>query len=102
MDLDKAIRLTIDSGKVIVGFRECIKSIINGNGKLVILANNIPTDTAKDIEYYSSMSNIPLLRYKGTSINLGEVCGFPYPVSVMLVLEEGDSGILNIVGSSEE
>ncbi|MCD6279960.1 50S ribosomal protein L30e [Candidatus Micrarchaeota archaeon] len=97
MDIIKAIRLAVDSGKVIVGMRECKRSIINGKGKIVILSKNCPRDAAKDIEYYSNIANIPFLRYDGTSLDLGQVCGYPYPVSVMVVIDEGDSDILNVV-----
>ncbi len=97
MDLNKSIRMAVESGKVLVGTRESKRSIVNGKGKVVILSNNCPKDTQRDIEYYTSLAKIPLIRFKGTSLELGEVCGFPYPVSVMVVLEEGDSDILKFV-----
>ena len=97
MDLVKSIRMAIDTGKVIIGSRETKRSIVHGEGKLVIMANNCPEDVVKDMEYYSNLSNIPILKYAGTSIELGEVCGLPHSISMMVVISEGNSDILSAI-----
>ena len=40
MDINKALRVAIDSGKVSVGANESIKAITSGSAKLVILSSN--------------------------------------------------------------
>ena len=46
MDLNKSLRLAIDSGKVSVGANESIKAITSGSAKLVILSSNCLEETA--------------------------------------------------------
>jgi large subunit ribosomal protein L30e len=42
------------------------------------------------------MSNVPLIQFEGNSMELGSVCGKPFPVSVLSVFEEGSSNILEL------
>ena len=46
MDINKALRVAIDSGKVSVGANESIKAITSGSAKLVILSSNCLEETA--------------------------------------------------------
>ena len=46
MDINKALRVAIDSGKVTVGANESIKAITSGSAKLVILSSNCLEETA--------------------------------------------------------
>ena len=97
MDLNKSIRFAVDSGKVMLGFKNTLKIALNGEAKLVIVAGNCPQEKARDLKHYSKQANIPLLEFKGTSLELGAVCGKPFPVSALSVLEEGDSDIMKAV-----
>ena len=45
MDLNKSLRLAIDTGKVSVGSKQSCKAINSGSAKLVILASNCPKET---------------------------------------------------------
>lgn len=98
--LEKNIRLAYRTGKVLVGARESKKSIMNGEGKLIIVAEDCPKEVKNDIQYYSEMAQIPMIVYPNGSLRLGETCGRPHPISVMVILEEGDSKILSLLGSS--
>ena len=108
IDIDKAIATAVKTGKVMFGANEAIKSAKLGRAKLIILASNCPTNIRKDIEYYSKLSGVPILDYKGTSIDLGTLCGKPFVVSALTIREPGDSEILKIIkpketeGESEE
>ena len=44
MDLNKSLRLAIDTGKVSVGANESTKAIISGSARLVILSSNCPDE----------------------------------------------------------
>ena len=108
IDIDKAIATAVKTGKVMFGANEAIKSAKLGRVKLIILASNCPANIRKDIEYYSKLSGVPILDYKGTSIDLGTLCGKPFVVSALTIREPGDSEILKIIkpketgGESEE
>jgi len=45
MDLNKSLRLAIDTGKVSVGSKQSCKAINSGSAKLIILASNCPEET---------------------------------------------------------
>jgi len=95
MDLAKSIRLAVDSGKVVLGSGRSVKVALNGGAKLIVVSQNCPREIASDIKHYCKLSSIPLIDFKGSSLDLGTVCGKPFPVSILSVVEEGDSDVLN-------
>jgi large subunit ribosomal protein L30e len=97
IDVIKAIRMAVDTGKVELGAVKTEKQIKNGKGKIVLISNNCPEDRRQSIEYYSKLSNIPLYQFKGSNMELGEACGKPFSVSAMLVFEQGDSNIFKLI-----
>ena len=96
IDVNKAIATTAKTGKVQFGANSALKSAKAKKSKLVIVASNCPQKTRECIEYYCKLSNIPVSIYKGSSVELGAVCGKPFEVSALSVKEPGDSSILKI------
>ena len=47
MDINKSLRLAIDSGEVHVGSKQACKAVEAGKAKLVIIASNCPDDAAE-------------------------------------------------------
>ena len=94
MDMDKAIRTAVDSGKVELGADKAKKLSLTGKAKMIIVAANCPEALEKDLRRYGELSSIPVVFYAGTSIELGTVCGKPFPVSALSVVEEGSSDVL--------
>ena len=92
--LTMAVRLAVESGKVDFGGRAGIGSA--DNVKLFIIASNAPGDIKEKIEARSKDSKVPLILFEGSSMELGSVCGKPFPVSVLSVFEEGSSNILEL------
>lgn len=98
MDINRAIRQAVDTGKVILGSDKSVKSVKLGQAKLVILASNCPDAVRSDVEHYAKLANIPIHVYEGDSSALGLACGKPFLVSVVAVLEPGSSGIIGLRG----
>jgi large subunit ribosomal protein L30e len=98
MDLDRGIRVAVDTGNVTLGSSKSIQGLKLGRGKLVIIASNCPEEVEEDVMYYSQLSEIPVYTYNGSSVELGSVCGKPFTVATMIVNDPGDSTILEIVG----
>lgn len=96
MDIERGIRVAVDTGKVILGSNKSIQAIKLGNGELVVMAENTPKNVKEDIEVYSKLSQIPVHVFEGSSVELGSICGKPFTVSVLVVQEPGDSNILEI------
>jgi len=95
-DINKAIASTVKTGKVWFGANNAIKNVKAGKAKLIVIADNCPRNIREDIEYYCKFSNIPIIIYKGTSLDLGAACGKPFMVSALTIREPGDSDILKI------
>lgn len=96
IDVDKAIATTVKTGKVLFGADGAINVAKTGKAKLIIVASNCPQRNRQDIEYYCKFSNIPMIIYKGSSIDLGGVCGKPFMVSALTIRDPGDSDILKL------
>ena len=91
MDVDRSIRVAVDTGDVTLGSEKSIQSLKLGKGQLVIVAANTPKDIVEDVEY----SDIPSYTYEGSSVELGSVCGKPFTVATLIVNDPGDSTILD-------
>ena len=98
MDVDRGIRVAVDTGNVTLGSEKSIQGLKLGKGKLVILAQNCPRDIREDVMHYSELSEIPVYNYQGTSVDLGSVCGKPFTVATLTIKDPGDSTILELMG----
>jgi large subunit ribosomal protein L30e len=94
--LTAAIRLAVESGKVEFGSRKGIKNNLLGKAKLFVVAENTPSTIKESMVHYSEVSGIRLIQFEGTSLELGSVCGRPFPVSVLSVYDAGTSHILDL------
>ena len=97
MDVDRGIRVAVDTGDVTLGSEKSIQSLKLGNGHLAIVAENSPKEILEDVEYYCKLSEIPVHIYNGTSVELGSVCGKPFTVATLVINDPGDSTILEII-----
>jgi len=102
IDVDKAIATTVKTGKVQFGANKAVESAKLGRAKLIVLASNCPRNIVEDIMYFSRFSNVPVVIYKGTSIDLGAACGKPFMVSALTVREPGDSDIMKLREQARE
>lgn len=101
IDVDKAIATAVKTGKVSFGANAALQNAKTGKAKMIILAANCPTTLREDIEYYCKLSKIPLMTYKGSSLDLASLCGKPFTVSALSIREPGDSEILELTQSAE-
>ncbi len=101
IDVDKAIASAVKTGKVSFGASSAVQNAQSGRAKLIIVTANAPKNVRDDIEYYSKLSNVPLIVYKGSSLDLAAVCGKPFTVSALSIREPGDSEILKLTETAE-
>jgi large subunit ribosomal protein L30e len=97
IDLEKAIRMSVDTGKVEFGTKTCKSLAAHGKAKLVLIAGNCPSVLKKEVMDLCKNSGIPCKEVKYPSIELGSLAGRPYPVLMMAIIEPGDSEILKII-----
>jgi large subunit ribosomal protein L30e len=96
VDAKEEIRRAAETGKVVFGSRQTLRLLKLGKGKLVIVASNCPSEFREAAEYYCKLTGIRLYVFPGSSVELGVVVGKPYPVSLMTVLDPGDSRVLSL------
>ncbi len=100
VSLEKELKNLTKSGKYYLGVSKTIKSVLRGEAKMVIIADNIPQSYRSKIENNAKLSNIPIYVFKGTSIELGALLGKPFKVSSISIIDTGESRILDLVGTS--
>ena len=99
--LVKAISIVLSTGKYIIGSRRVLPKVLTGEGKALIIAKGMDKEKRADFLHYAKLSSIPVIEFEGNSLELGITCGKSYPVSVLLVLDEGKSDILKLAKSSK-
>jgi large subunit ribosomal protein L30e len=95
-----ALRLTVESGKVEFGARTGMVAGLKGNAKLFVVAGNTPAEVKQKLTEYAETSKIPVILFEGSSMELGSVCGRPFPVSVLSVYDAGTSNIMDLAKES--
>jgi large subunit ribosomal protein L30e len=97
IDIDKALASAVKTGKVSFGSNTALQNAKTGKAKMIVLASNCPKDIKEQVEYYGEISKVPVITYKGTSIDLAEVCSKLFIISAMSIRETGDSEILKVI-----
>ena len=90
MDIETSLKKILATGKVNLGMKEAIKSKKRGETKLYIIANDCPHKN----KIHNLAEDTPIYNYKGNSIDLGQTCGKPFPISIITVIDEGKSEIM--------
>ncbi|MEM0149367.1 MAG: 50S ribosomal protein L30e [Candidatus Micrarchaeaceae archaeon] len=97
-DLSSNIRLAVDSGKVTFGARQVIGTIRSNEAKLIIISVKGKKTHNEDIEHMAKISAIKVIEFEGDPMELGAVCGKPFSVSALAIVDPGNSSILEASG----
>jgi large subunit ribosomal protein L30e len=101
IDVDKALATVVKTGKVSFGANAALQNAKMGKAKMIVLASNCPKDIKEQVEYYGKISKVPIMTYKGTSIDLATVCSKLFIISALSIRETGDSEILKVIEDNE-
>ncbi len=102
IDIDKAIATAVKTGKVTFGANMALQNAKTGKAKMIILAANCPKDIKEQVGYYGKISKVPIMTYKGSSIDLAAVCNKLFIISALTIRETGDSEILKVIEDNEQ
>ncbi len=94
-DLNNDVRLAVDTGKVSLGYRDVVRAVNTNSAKAVVIARKGRKDLIDDISHACKIAGIRLIMFDGSSMDLGTVCGKPYSINGLAVVESGNSNILN-------
>jgi large subunit ribosomal protein L30e len=95
--VDQELRLALSTGKVQLGSKAAVRELRRGRAKLAIISSNCPREVKEIINNYGNLSEIPVMEHPKDSVDLGILCGKPFPVSAMVINDPGDSKILDLV-----
>lgn len=90
VNLERALRRAIKTGKVYLGSKRTIKALRNGEARMVVVASNCPEELFEKIKGF----NVPVVMFEGTNMDLGAVCGKPFSVAAIAIADAGESEIL--------
>jgi len=102
INLEREIRTAMRTGKIVIGSKQTLKLVRFGKAKLVIIASNAPEEYRDDILRYAKLSNTPIYIFPGNSWELGAICGKPFMVAALSVVDPGESNIMALVEKPEE
>lgn len=94
MDIQRALRNVVSTGKVFLGSHQARKAIDSGEAKLVVLADGSPD--METIRQLAQKKGVPFYEYGGLGTELGPACGKPFAVSALTVLDAGESDIMQL------
>jgi len=95
-DVDLELRKAINTGKVYLGSKVAIREIRRGRAKMAILSSSCPKKIKNILNNLGELSNIKVIKHKKNSLDLGMLCGKPFPVSVIVINQQGDSKIFEV------
>jgi large subunit ribosomal protein L30e len=91
MDLSKALKSVMSTGKVLIGFKEAKRALAKKEAKMVIVSANCPKDAVEELKKFK----VPVVSFVGNNVELGTACGKPFSISTLAILDAGDSNILS-------
>ncbi len=90
VDVGRALRSAVETGKVRFGLREVRRAIAKGEAKLVILATDCPDGEL------NAGGKIKVYHFGGNNVELGAACGKPFSISALAVVDPGKSNVLSL------
>ncbi len=90
VDIEKALRKALRTGKVYLGSKRTIKAARKGEAKMVIVAKNCPKEVLEKLKKY----DVKIVTVDKTNMELGALCGKPFSVAALAIIDEGESEIL--------
>ncbi|MHC1570309.1 MAG: 50S ribosomal protein L30e [Methermicoccaceae archaeon] len=90
IDLGRELMAAVKTGKVLLGSKQTLKAVGEGRAKLVVMASNCPPPVQQSVE----QADVPIIHFDGRGIELGMMCGKPFAIAALTVVDEGSSDIL--------
>ena len=97
-DIDTNIKVAYKTGKIIYGKKQVLKELRQNPFKMLIIADNCPKEIENQLLYYNPFmkNKLFIYKYKGSSWELGLASAKPYMISVMGIIDPGDSDLLSL------
>ena len=90
IDISKPLKAAIATGEVAFGLDQTEKAIKAGKAQMIIVAKNCPNKAL------ATDAGIKTFVYDGNNMELGSLCGKPFSVSALAIIDKGTSNILTL------
>jgi len=87
VDVNRVTQSVVKSGRAFYGVNQSANAVEAGRAVALIISDNCPEETRKELEKHATLSSIPIIDYPGSSRDLGIACRKPFAVSVLAVRE---------------
>lgn len=98
--LEKVIKDAIEENKCTFGTKEAISTI--KNTKAIVLSHSIDEKMLEKIQEVAKSSKVPTLKYNGSSVELGRLCGAQFRISAISLKTLSDINLKAITKELEE
>ncbi len=89
IDISRALKSAITTGKVEFGVDQTLKAVKDGKAQMIVLARNCPSAELREATTKKYV-------YDGNNMELGALCGKPFSVSALVIIDKGSSNILTL------
>lgn len=83
MSSEKMLKEAVKGGKLVIGTKSVSESLKKGGLKAVFTSSNCPATTLKDVGYYTGISKTEVVKFSGSSEQLGQACGKPFRITIL-------------------
>lgn len=97
--LEKAIKDAVEDGKCSFGTKEVLGSL--KNSKLIVLSHSVSSTMTQKIVEAAKSAKVPTLNYKGSSVELGRLCGTQFRISAVSLKTLSDTNLKAIIKDVE-
>ena len=97
MDFNTSLLRTIKTGSVVLGPVRTEKCINEGRARMIIVAGNCPAAFRTKI---TKKNNPFIYTFEGSSASLGNVCGKPFSISTLAIVNPGESDIMSLTNGT--
>jgi len=97
--LEKTLKDALKAEECTLGTKQVLNSI--SKSKLIVLSKSVPEKTYKKIQDDAKKSKITTLKFDGTSVNLGKLCGLQFRISAISLPKISESDIKSLLKESE-
>ena len=98
---NQELRNTIDTGKIIYGANQAKKECLIGDPKLIIVSSTIDKHNKELFSHYAKLLGITMIEYPEGSVELGSVCGKPFNMAIIVVIDQGKSSIFEVINEKD-
>ena len=81
------IKKLLKDKKLIIGTSRTIKNLKLGKISKIFLSSNCPAHVKDDINYYSKLTDIAIVKLKYPNNELGVICKKPFSISILSTLK---------------